>query len=238
MVCNILCFLRPILEFLISSSHILTTTLWRRGQAKSWWPWGERWAHSAYACDQWFGSVSRSWDVFYTWRVSFTCFRKPRSCNGFCRMLMRTTGSVSQLHVTRWCSWYVGFTLRNVDTGTKRNRLHNALQNHHYAPTSVTQWLQIYHSVLLNITTVRYWTCWRSPGSESPLSKPKPWRTFTLLPLKTVITGSCLILARLLEPRHTFLGGKTLYAFYLTADFQLGTVFLVSSQKQRQTCYE
>lgn len=126
-----------------------------------------------------------------------------------------------------WCtqraqyhsSSYVGFTLRNVNTGTERNRLHNALHNHHYAPTSVTQWLQIYHSVLLNITTVRYWTCWRSPGSESPLNKPKPWRTFTLLPLKTVITGSCLILARLLEPKHTFFGGGGL--IYMRSALQL-----------------
>lgn len=31
-----------------------------------------------------------------------------------------------------------------------------AAQSHHYAPTSVSRWLQIYNTILLNITMVRY----------------------------------------------------------------------------------
>lgn len=30
------------------------------------------------ARDQWLGSAWRSWEVFYTWRISFTCGREPR----------------------------------------------------------------------------------------------------------------------------------------------------------------
>lgn len=149
-----------------------------------------------------------------SWRISFTCFRKPHSCNGFCRVWKsQYHSSKSLLHLISWCSCYVVFTLTNKiiiqkecnNTGTERNRLHGTVQNHHYAPTAVAQWLQKYHTTFHNITIVRNEACWRSSGSESPLSTPRPSRRTSilmLLSLKTVINKFCLILARLLETTH------------------------------------
>lgn len=69
------------------------------------------------AYDQWLGSVSRSWNLFYTWGISFTCFRNSLSYNGSCRMLMHKswlwlclTGLVTPLHPRKWsftlCCFY------------------------------------------------------------------------------------------------------------------------------------
>lgn len=142
MVCNmllhtIMLFIMLFLEFLISSSPVLSSTtagLWRRGQAKSRWSslclLGGATPHMINGLAQsW-----RSWDVFYTWRVSFTCFRNSHSCNGLCWMLIPTTGLVS--HLTRRSA------KRNeaLDVLNSSVTTHIAVKTHHTAPEPRIKW--------------------------------------------------------------------------------------------------
>lgn len=179
-------------------TRLTTAALWRRGQVKSWWPCGERWARSV--CGEgllriwsmiWLGVAVMRRDLYmkafiYMFQNISLLSRFPRDAD-----TQNNMGSVlRRRHIRRAaCSRVVVFTFpprndanyrkEHVNAGWGRNGLHKAIiaqtavQSHHYAPTSV-------NTILLNITMVRYWTCWRSAGSESPLSKPEPWsRTVT-----------------------------------------------------------
>lgn len=180
-------------------TRLTTAALWRRGQVKSWRPCGERWARSV--CGE---GLLRTWSMIWLGLAVMRCdlyikgfiymFRNISLLSRFLRDAdtQNNTGSAPQSRrcIRRTaCSRVVVFTfpLRSdanyrkdhVNAGWGRNGLHKAIiaqtavQSHHYAPTSV-------NAILLNIAMVRYWTCWRSAGSESPLSKPEPWsRTVT-----------------------------------------------------------